>query len=114
MSCGGSKSCCNGGCAGHCNDDDISINEIGLNTIVELEIHYSVSEEAKTEAYIFVSVCSLTNIQINESRLTGLEGNSYDSLDSMKSQVIDRLVHIDNVSSELYKDVDVIYIRDDV
>ncbi|HYE08990.1 MAG TPA: hypothetical protein VEF53_02295 [Patescibacteria group bacterium] len=114
MSCGSGKSCCKGGCAGNCNNSDVSVSEIGLNSIVELEIHYRVSEEAKTEAYIFESVCCLTNIQVNESRLTGLEGNSYDSLDLMKSQVIDRLVDLDNATSESYKDVDVIYISDDV
>lgn len=105
MTCERSKSCCAGECAGHCQNSDISVNEMSLNTIVELEIHYSESKEAD---YIFEGLYSLTNIQRKELKLTGLEGNRYDSLDIMKLQVVD------NSSCELYKNVDVLYIRDDV
>jgi hypothetical protein len=111
MSCEKSKSCCTGECAGHCGNNEVSMNEISLNTIVELEIHYSESKEA---AYIFESLYSLTNIQRKELKLIGLEGKSYDSLDTMKSQLINGLTQTDNSSCKIYKDFDIVYIRDDV
>ncbi|MHB1393208.1 MAG: hypothetical protein ACYCYE_09055 [Clostridia bacterium] len=106
MCCERSKSCCTGECAGHC--------ESSLNTIVELEIHYSESKEAEMAAYIFESLYCLTNIQRKELKLTGLEENRYESLDIMKLQVIDYLTQTDSSSCELYKNVDVVYIRDDI
>ncbi len=114
MNCESRKSCCTGECAGHCKDSDVNVNETSLNTIVELEIHYSESKEEKMAAYIFEGLYCLTNIQRKELRLTGLEGNRYDSLDIMKLQVIDSLTQIDNSSCGLYRNVDVLYIRDDV
>ncbi|KUO77004.1 MAG: hypothetical protein APF77_05725 [Clostridia bacterium BRH_c25] len=114
MCCGRNKSCCMGECAEHCNNSDVSVNEISLDAIVELEIHYSESKDEKMAAYIFKSLYCLTNIQRKELRITGLEGNRYDSLNKMKLQVIACLTQIDNSSCELYKNVDVSYIRDDV
>ena len=114
MSCEKSKSCCTGECAGHCNNGNVSADEISLDTIVELEIHYSVSEEAEMAYFIFESLYTITNTQRKELKLTGLEGNRYDALDIMKLQVIDRMLHVDSASCKVYKDVDVIYIREDV
>lgn len=111
MSCERSKSCNAGECAGQCHNSDVNVNEISLNSIVEIEIHYI---ESKETAYIFESLYCITNIQRRELRLTGLEGNSFDSLDIMKLQVIDTLTQIDNSFFELFKNADVVYIRDDV
>lgn len=106
MGCGTNKSCCTGECAGSCNNSNTNGNDVSLDTIVELEIYYSELSEAKTEAYIFKSLYYLTNIQRKELKITGLEGNRYNSLDMMKSEVVDSLT--------MHKDVDVLYIRDDV
>lgn len=99
------RSCCAGECAGHCRNSDVDESNMDLNAIVELEIHYS---ESKETDYIFEGLYSITNTQIKESKLTGLEGNKYDSLEIMKAEIFSCS------SCELYKAADVSYIREDV
>ena len=114
MGCEANRDCCMGECAGHCKDDAVSINEVSLNTIVELEIHYSVSTEAEILTCVFEGLYCLTNIQTKELRLTGLEGNRYEDLELMKLQVVDFLMQKDKASCESLKNADIVYVRDDV
>lgn len=114
MSCEKSKACSAGECPGCCKNSRESVYEIGLNAIVELEIHYSEAEDMERGAYVFEGLYCLTNMQNREPRLTGFEGNRYDDLDKMRLQIIDYLMNNGDASCDSYHRADVSYIKDDI
>lgn len=106
MSCNKSESCCGGGCA--CNGKG------GINSIAELEIHYSEAEAAEAPVYVFERLYCITSLQSLELVQTGLEGKSYMSLDDIKTQVVKHLASTGIKACELLNNADISYIRDDV
>jgi len=111
MSCTGNKACCAGECARHCKGNCGSMYEAGFDSIVELEIHYSWKEE---EAYVLESIYCITNIQTKSSRVTGLEGKKFNSLDEMGQQIIDCLSKSGDPSWESLLSADIIYVSDEL
>jgi hypothetical protein len=86
----------------------------GLNSIAELEIHYSESEAAEAPVYIFERLYCITSLQNMELVETGFEGHSYESLDDIRTQVVKHLTDTGVKACELLNSADISYIRDDV
>ncbi len=111
--CSTNKGCCMGECAGRCDRDTI-IDELSLNTIVELEVHYTESEENGKVIYVLENLYCLTNIQARELLLTGLEGSKYDDMEKMRQHILDVLEQKGAHASGALKAADIVYIREDV
>jgi hypothetical protein len=110
MGCGSGKGCCRGGCGGCCSSSAVDIGEPAINSIAELEIYYSETDEGAVEAYTFESLYCISNIQTRELVVTGLEGSRYAELDTIRQQVIDCLTKTAISSGEEYRLAEVSYI----
>ena len=113
MGCEGSKGCHMGECPGCCKSREGNEYSIGLNSIVELEIHYRGAEDAEA-GYTLEKVYYITNTQRKELVSTGLEGKGYDDLEAIKVQVTECLDRAGNFTSGLHSTVDISYINEDI
>ena len=114
MDCGGCRNRSKSECPGCCRRIGLNGYETGINSIVELEIHYSKTKEPNTTALIFDKLYTITSTQRKELKDTGLEGYRFEDLYSMSSQIINHLAEIDADFYTLSMNADISYISDDV
>lgn len=100
-----------GGCGRPCDRGGCPAREEGINAVAEVEIYYCESKDR--EKYVLEKLNCLTNLQINKSEATGLEGKQFDTLEEMQEQAVDYLKRARHLDGGWAAQVPVFFIYSD-